>query len=388
MCNVLNRRRESIRFGVLSLVGLLLLGCADSPFAVDSAVHANVNTVECDPSVDGFPASDNSALTYDLTLQARVIADGLSAEQLGQTIYCLGDVEQYSWTNVPGRRPGGIRIGDLSDSQYELLWKLIRSLLNEEAFEKVKLLATDIELASGAGTEADYTIAFFVGDGAEWGFQFDGHHVALNFLVSLDGIVLSPAFIGTNPTVLDGREPLAKESSLGRSVYAMLENNQRMAATSENLVRRDVRAGSGGGHLDRGRTFSFKQFDDQGLSISEFTGPQRQEVQRLLRVYLGNLHERFNTPILEHVNSELDSGFFIAGQSGERLYYRIYIPDVLLIEYNDVSRNHIHTVTRLLGDDEVSDYGTYASTHRSASDGMVAAHLALSTQLSHSNFNH
>ena len=55
------------------------------------------------------------------------------------------------------------------------------------------------------------------------------------------------------------------------------------------------------------------------------------------------------------------------------MYYRIYLEDLLLIEYSDVATDHIHTVTRLLGQKPWKDYGGYASNE--ANNASIIAHL-------------
>ena len=357
--------RDAVRMGSLVLVSVLLANCDDHSW--ESEVAAELRITDCDTSVEAFPIFGEAASTNDLAVQARAFVASLDPEQHASTVYCLGDVEQYSWTNVPGSRPGGIRIGDLSDEQYEQIWTLLRSLLNEQSFKKITFLSTNIENSRGSRRKDDYTFALFVGSETDWALQFDGHHLALNFLISANRVVLSPAFIGVNPNVLNDVEPLQEESAQGERLFAGLDEVQKGRAEISGLVGEDVRAGSGEGHIDYGRTFQFASFDGQGLPVTELSEQQLELLRGLVRVYVDHLRDAYSQPILNHVFSEVDNGFFVFSRARERIYYRVYIPDVLLIEYNDVSTRHIHTVTRLLGDDEFSDYGNYARFRGSAS---------------------
>lgn len=352
---------NSVRIGALLLAVALLTNCSDQ--SLDAELIAELRVTNCDASLDGFPNSSMESLTNELTAQARAFVGSLDSTQLTRTVYCLGDVEQYSWTNVPGRRSGGIRLGDLSDEQYDLIWTLLRSLINERSFKKITFLTTDVENSGGARRKDDYTVAFFVGSETDWAFQFDGHHVALNFIVNANRIVLSPAFVGTNPNKLNGVEPLEQESNIGRQLLASLDVDQRSVAEIDGLVREDVRAGSGEGHIDLGRTFQFAGFDGIGLPLSELSEQQLPLLRDLVTVYVDYMQKEYSEPTLRSIFSDLQLGYFVASRSRDRLYYRVYIPDVLLIEYNDVSTSHIHTVTRFLGEDELSDYGTYARSH-------------------------
>lgn len=354
------------RIGTALITIALLANCTDQSF--DAELAAELKVTDCDTTLDGFPVASTDSLTSDLTVQARALVGSLDSNQLTRTVYCLGDLEQYSWTNVPGRRPGGIPVGDLSDQQYGQIWTLMRSLLNERSFKKITLLATDIENSRGSARKDEFTVAFFVGNESDWAFQFDGHHVALNFLVSANRVVLSPAFVGINPSVLNDTEPLQQESNLGRRLFASLSDDQKSVAEMDGLVRGDVRAGSGDGHIDRGRTFQFSRFNGIGLPISQLSDEQLPLIRDLVSVYVDNMRKEYSEPILRSVFAELELGFFVASRSGARQYYRLYIPDVLLIEYNDVSTSHIHTITRLLGEDELSDYGIYARSNFPASE--------------------
>ena len=280
--------------------------------------------------------------------------------------YCLGDPEQHAWTNVPGRRSGGIRLGDQSEMQQDLVWNVLDGFLSDEGFWRAQLIATDIEVASGAGPTADYTVALFGDPSVEgaWGFQFDGHHLALNFVVHGDDVILAPAFIGTQPLSVGNEAPLGQATELGRSLIAMLNANERDLANAVDLLGRDVHAGSGRGQDDRGRLFDVNVFDGIGAPISALSESSKSAIVEIQSEYINNLSEPFAGRVRTKLESMLDAGFFAFEMDGERMYYRIYVPNGILIEYNDVSEDHIHTVTRLLGSDALSDYGMWADVQR------------------------
>ena len=64
--------------------------------------------------------------------------------------------------------------------------------------------------------------------------------------------------------------------------------------------------------------------------------------------------------IRDAIKPKLTTGFFTFSQRGERVYYRIYVPDAILIEYNEEARDHLHTVMRLLDSENHNDYGPFA----------------------------
>ena len=290
--------------------------------------------------------------------------------------YCLGEREQHSWTNVPGARSGGIRIGDLPTDQQKMVWQLLRNFLGPSAFDNVYLLATDIEEASGAGTVRDYTIAMFgiPGSDSAWGFQFDGHHIALNFVVDANRVILSPAFIGSQPTTLEGRTPLSAEINQGRDFISQLETKQQETAYVQNLVRRDVLVGSGRGQIDQGFLFDVKGFDQIGLPLSSLTEAQKGLIRDLLETYINRLRAEFTGDSLGIIDKHLDSGYFVYSTNGDRLYYRIYVENGILIEYSDVASDHIHTVVRLQGSRPYRDYGGFVAKEQD-STSIITKHL-------------
>lgn len=325
------------------------------------------NTIEglanCDLSNFELPPRSNDE---SLTQIANAVAEFLRSvpnEQMSRTSYCVGDTEMYSWTNVPGRRPGGVRMGNLSDVSQKRVWEALESMLSPEGFAKVELVATDIELASGVGTISDYTIAVFGNPlvDASWGFQFDGHHLALNFLVHGDDLILAPMFLGTEPLSVNGKTPLQNESQLGRQLFEALTAEQRELATVQGLVQKNVFAGSGSGHLDQNRDFDLSVFDNIGLSIGDLSESQLEVVKQLVREYLFNLTQPFADRVWMWIETNLPNGLFTYSQLRDRIYYRIYVPNTLLIEFGDVEPGHIHTVTRLLNKQGRSDYGPFAS---------------------------
>ena len=345
--------------------------------------RAEEATSQFDPNcnITGYTETEGIENTQirELTRVADDLNRSISDSQRGRFNYCLGDKEQYSWTNVPGRRSGGIRIEDLSVDQEELVWSLLKNFLSPDTYKNVHFLATDIEEASGAGTILDYTIALFGNPGFDsaWGFQFDGHHIALNFVVDANQVVLSPAFLGSQPTTLNGVTPLRSEKELGRSFISSLRKDRKEYAYVPNLVRRDVLVGSGRGQVDQGTQFNIDDFDQIGLRYKNISYSSRKLFHLLLDTYTERLNDVFTKEFLLDLRQRIEhhqSTYFVYSTDGDRLYYRIYVEDGILIEYSDVASDHIHTVVRLLGPRPHHDYGGFVENNRSQTS-MIVQHL-------------
>lgn len=293
--------------------------------------------------------------------------------------YCLGEKEQYSWTNVPGARSGGVRIGDLSTHQQEKVWHLLQNFLSQSAYDNIYFLAAVLEEASGAGPLGDYTVALFgtpASDSA-WGFQFDGHHIALNFVVDANSVILSPAFVGSRPTTVNDTTPLSAEIEKGRHFIDSLTSVQKESAFVPKLVRRDVLVGSGEGHIDQGSNFDANDFDQIGLPFRSLNEEQKTLFRQLLSVYVYRLNSVFASNSMDIIEEHLDSGFFVYSTNRDRIYYRIFVKDGILIEYSDVASDHVHTVVRLLGSRPHVDYGGFVSNQRGTTS-MIVNHLLTS----------
>ena len=348
------------------------------------AEKPSASSTDLDPSHQGCPLSvtDNRppsdlAPIQALATTASDLFQSLRQTQRSNAIYCVGDAEQHSWTNLPGRRPGGIRLAQLNSQHHKQVWSLMDGFLSDNGYDKIRFLATDIESASGAGTLEDYTIALFGEPAVDavWGFQFDGHHIGLNFLVDADDVVLSPAFVGSQPTELNGRKSMANEYSTGRDLFRSLGQTQQLKAKLPDLVRRSLFAGSGRGHVDQGRNFNFDSFNQTGLSVSELNDAQRQSLLKIVATYILNLDEAFASKVLDSLTPSLVDGYFVYSVQGDRVYYRVFVDNAILIEYGDVGSDHIHTVTRLLGESPMRDYGGYANRSHPES---VLTHLMTS----------
>ena len=359
----------------LLAVCLGLLGFASIPFVHADETQANDGNA-C--KVTSFTSVNevNSAAISRLTDAAKDLSDSVPGLYPSRFNYCLGEREQYSWTNVPGSRSGGIRLGDLSADQQDKVWQLLQNFLSESAFDNVHFLAAILEEASGAGPLGNYTIAMFGTPGTDsaWGFQFDGHHIALNFVVDSNHVILAPAFLGSRPTTVDGVTPLAEEIKTGREFISQLTDAQRESAFVPKLVQENLIVGSGRGQIDQGVRYDVTGFDQVGLPYPSLTETQQAQFRGLVASYVNRLHADFSKDSVESIEKHLDSGYFVYSTRDDQIYYRVYVKDAILIEYSDVGSDHVHTVVRLLGSRPFIDYGGFV-VHKHGSRSIITNHL-------------
>lgn len=347
----------------------------DGSCIFDSGETLTVNLSSC-TTPNRAPQSSDADIT-ELRRIAIIFLNSLEQSTVNDISYCLDDAELYSWSHTAAPRTGGVQFAVLSTPQRILAYDVLDAFLSDQGFHKMEFITVPIEEFLGNADPAqhglDYTTLAFFGnpetDGS-WAVQLDGHHCAMTFMVHGGLVSMAPSFLGANPAVHNGEMPLEHELSLGTGFYASLTASQQSEAYVSNLVAEDVMVGSGDATTaDDNRNFDYSVFDNVGLSLNGLTAPQTAEMLTLIREYVDNLDSKFTGELIANIQNSLDTGFFTYSDESYHVYYRIYIPEVLLIEYVDpngvpaaTSTDHQHTLFRLLGSNAYSDFGVFAKT--------------------------
>lgn len=298
----------------------------------------------------------------------------LSPEMRGQATFAMDDEERRLWSNLPATmfERKGVAFGEMSEEQRILAHELIQSPLSSQGYLKAAGIMRVDEILQGYASRSRrnaepmfgqklYWIGIF-GDPSKdgpWGWQLDGHHLALNFTVVGDALSVTPAFLGSDPAQIrreldSGFYVQVKEDLRGRRLFESLDAGQRERALLDGETPSDVIAGPG-------RADRLKEL--RGLAASGMTPHQRHLFMQLLDEYLHNLE-----PDLASVQAaRIEAAglgklhFSWSGtEAGKPYYYRIHGPTVL-IEFDnnyapgrsDGPVNHIHTVWR----EAERDYG-------------------------------
>ena len=296
--------------------------------------------------------------------------ESLSPELREQATFPVEDSERKAWSNLPASmfKREGVSFGQMSEPQRVLAHRLMRSTLSSQGYQKASGIMRLDEILKGFTAsnkpqfgQENYWIGVFGNPkkDAAWGWQLDGHHLALNFTVVGDQLSVTPAFLGSDPAeILNGADAgwyiLSDEDKQGRALWASLDLSQRTAALLDGETPEDVITGPG--RADQAPEIF-------GLPVAKMNAQQREKFMHLLQVYLGNL--------APELAAEQEKRIFAAGvenlhfawsgtEQGKPYYYRIHGPTVL-VEFdnsyppgqNSGKINHIHTVWR----DSERDYG-------------------------------
>lgn len=299
--------------------------------------------------------------------------NSLSEELLTAASYPLGHKESYSWSNLPASRNrdrGGIDFAKLTLDQLTLFHKVLDAFLSDEGMTKVSLITKKAktklsDMKADFWKSRPYFIALFGNpetDGS-WGFQLDGHHLALNFLVHGDEVTIVPNHLGTQPTIIDGAIVLEDERMHALALLNSLDGNQKTKAIQKG-TRRGLKVGPGS-TTDPYLNYDYSNFVGVGLKASDMDDTQKEKLRELIKTYVYNLETEFADIWMKDIDADLDNTYFawIGGTTeNDSIYYRVFNPAVW-IEFNDEARggdgkpNHIHTITRAPNG---KDYGIFA----------------------------
>ena len=240
------------------------------------------------------PVSDHSPEA--LAKSANTFLSSLNNELKAQAALPYKSKEKAKWTNVPPRGPqGGVRLGDLNESQIKKALDLLSTVLSEQGYNK----AINIPLADdrllrngqrrpGFGAE-DYWLAIFGDPSAKkpWGLQFDGHHIAINLAFHGNRMSMSPTFIGTQPREFQLGDnkiiPMASEAPSGLKLHNSLNDEQKKKATIGSKRANLIAAAGRDGFVP----------DQIGISCKGFNEAQRKALFDVIKVYIGDLPQPF-----------------------------------------------------------------------------------------------
>ena len=320
--------------------------------------------------------AEQQAPVAEIRRAAVAFLQGLSPELRKQVTFSMEDKERRAWSNLPATsfKREGVSFKEMSPEQRSLAHKLLQSTLSTQGYLKTTGIMHLDELLKAMAAQRRpnrtpmfghdlYWIGIF-GDPAKdssWGWQLDGHHLALNITVVGNEVSVRPAFMGSDPARLPegtyaGWKVQRAEDEKGKKLFASLNEEQRAKAIIDKVAPRDVITGPTRGDQLKTPT---------GLPASELNTNQRRLLVSLIDEYAHNYEHNIAHIQMDRImKSGLDKIHFAwAGtEENKPYYYRIHGPTVI-IEFdnhyppgrNSGPINHIHTVFREPGNDYGDD---------------------------------
>jgi hypothetical protein len=299
----------------------------------------------------------------DIANQANAFLNSLSPELRKRTLFELDDKERFNFNFVPVTRQGPT-FHDFSEKQKSLATELLRASLGKDGYEKataiMELENVLIVLENQAKDNhyrdpLNYHFCIFGTPSSTepWGWRFEGHHVAFNFVSSEAKIVSStPSFFGSNPGIVlsgpdKGKQVLKIETDLGFQLVNSLNASQRKLAIFSDTAPAEIFT------MNKRTAIPLRPLGIQFASLDE---NQKKIFLQLLNVFVRTYAFDFSERLMKKItDAGIDKlSFAWAGSlvPGVAQYYRIQGP-MLLIEYDNTQNNanHVHTTIRDLTND-------------------------------------
>ncbi|MFD7815535.1 DUF3500 domain-containing protein [Streptomyces sp. NPDC059785] len=293
--------------------------------------------------VDDLYSIHSTDVSTDKVVQAaQAFLDGLTAKERKASVFDVDDDEWLAWSNVDGYQREGARMGDLTAEQRNLGYALLGAALSADGLTQTRnIMKLNAFLGDYNGgnkdtlTEGAYFFTFMGTPSTTkpWGFQYEGHHVVINYFVLGDQVVMTPTFMGSEPTSATYKGEkitlFKPETKAGLVMLRSLTTAQQKKAidSSKEKSGTDMLAGAGQDNL---------KLAYAGLRCDSLTAAQKQALLDLVGVYVGYMDAGHAKVRLAEVEEHLDDTYFYwlgATKDSSAFYYRVHSP-VVLIEYD------------------------------------------------------
>ena len=272
--------------------------------------------------------------------------------------------DRAEWSNLPADIVSrtGARLGDMSDTQLTALYEFLAVALGEQGFERaVQIIVADGVLGAengyrlGWGSD-NYWIAFYGTPSTTepWGWQLDGHHLAINSTIVGESVSISPTFIGIEPAEYSRGgviyRPLVNKVDKGLALVNSLDSKQQSVAIISS-EQGDMVAGAGNDGVVP---------EQAGIVAAGLTSEQQTMLLDLIGEWVNNLPAPAATARLAAIEADFERTTFAWTGSIDKasnIYYRIQGP-TLLIEFQvegnlGANDGHLHSIYR----DPTNEYG-------------------------------
>lgn len=301
--------------------------------------------------------------TQPLRSAAEEFLSSLSASQREKASFPIDAVEWRQWHGLFTLLwRHGVLLQDLSDAQRQAAMRLVEVSFSPRGYHVIEDIRRTNELVRElTGLYIDfgrnmYWLSIFgqPSSNQPWGWQLDGHHLNLHCFVLGDQIVMTPMFVGAEPTTVQHGKYAgihlfkAEEGDAVELMRALTPAQRRQSIVGEALQIELFT-----GHFRDNLELGFA-----GTPVRKFSTAQRQRTIALLRDWIDYMRAGHAEVRWSEVLRHLDETYFgwIGGYADDDpFYYRLHSP-VILIEFSHIpgiamsgdapSRNHAHAIVR------------------------------------------
>ena len=311
-----------------------------------------------------FTIKSTGVSTEPVRKAAQAFLAGLSEPQRKKTLFPIDDLEWRKWMNQHFYVRQGVGFDEMDEGQRELAFSLFHASLSAKGVKRtrdiMRLNETLAELTNDFKEYGEWlywiTIMGTPSATQPWGWQLDGHHVIINYFMLGDQVVMTPAFMGS--------EPVIAESGKYKGTAVMQEEQDKALAfvntLSQEQRKKAIVQTSKPGNNNLGEAFKDNLvLDYAGIRASELNAAQKKQLLGVVSAYVSDIKEGHARVRMEEVESRMDDTYFAwIGDTGPGavFYYRIHSP-VILIEFDHQrpialggpkvpGRRHVHAVVR------------------------------------------
>ncbi|TDJ34543.1 MAG: DUF3500 domain-containing protein [Gammaproteobacteria bacterium] len=313
---------------------------------------------------DLFRIESTGVSTQPVVAAANNFIASLSEAQRGRLLFPVDDLEWRRWANIHISTRQGVGLLEMNEYQSRAAMELLGTGLSSRGLQTSRdIMRLEGHLADLMDDHEQYgekrywfTIMGEPSMTEPWGWQIDGHHLIINYFLLGDQVVVTPMFMGSEPTSaatgrFAGTAILEEELTAGLALINSLDEEQRsVAIVKQNKITNN----------NRGELFQDNAIVEYaGISLAQLTLAQRERALELITLYIGNISEgHAEIKLSEIVRHWNDTHFAWVGgtERASIFYYRIHSP-VVMIEYDHQkpvaldgpdlpSQDHVHTVVR------------------------------------------
>ncbi|MFG2966857.1 MULTISPECIES: DUF3500 domain-containing protein [unclassified Streptomyces] len=284
---------------------------------------------------DLFTIHSTKVATAPVITAANAFLAGLTDTQKTATQFTVHSTEWRLWSNIDSYTRQGVSLADLTDDQKDLGSALLKAALSAdglETTEKIRKINQAAGEAIGNTTSFNedayyWTLMGTPSDTEPWGFQFDGHHLVINYFVLGDQVVMSPCFWGSEPTSMeiDGATvTVCHEEVLASLAFinSLGSDQQSVAIASATKTSESMKAGA----------FSDNAVQAyEGIRGNVLNSAQKKKLLGIVEAFVSRAKQDAAKVRMAEVRSHLDDTYVTwAGGTGDddAFYVRVHSPVV------------------------------------------------------------
>jgi hypothetical protein len=297
----------------------------------------------------------------------------LAPEERERFSYRIDAPEWRGWSNpefVFHRT--GLRLEDLEEPKAQAILGLIEASLSPAGLARLReAMALNGYLGELTGlptvmNERSYWVALFGDPGPDgaWGWQLFGHHACVNFVTVGGRHVVAPVFLGGEPALADGREPLfaAREQVAIALASSLTPAQAERAVVYDSVLDPAMPEGRLHPADERHLAGAFRDnrvIPYEGIPATSLDDGQRGMLRAIAEDFLLLLRDDQRALTLADYDAHLDATWFSwygATDGSSPFYFRIQSPVIVAeldhhagvwLDNRLPARFHVHTTLRL-----------------------------------------